>query len=257
MIARWVTATYLLYLAAPIVLLFAGSFGDLWLNTLLPTGVTGRWYAQVVGDPSFRRAFVASLFVATMTCTACVAIGLPLAYAVFKARSARVRAFARVLYQLPVALPPLVLAFGFILVYSSDTLPCRVPRKQWPAALRAHRPPGTAALGPLGTHRRRRAVDRRVPVLEPRIGLPQPDVSGRAPAGVLRRHRICLRRHRDPAGAGIDGFRHRRPLGQGSHPLPSGNCRSAGLDDPPPNSLRSLPPRGGSSAAAGGRAPLT
>jgi putative spermidine/putrescine transport system permease protein len=28
-----------------------------------------------------------------------------------------------VLYQMPVALPPLVLAFGFILVFSSDTLP--------------------------------------------------------------------------------------------------------------------------------------
>jgi putative spermidine/putrescine transport system permease protein len=63
------------------------------------------------------------LFVATMTCAACVAIGLPLAYAVFHARSARVRALARVLYQLPVALPALVLAFGFILVFSSDALP--------------------------------------------------------------------------------------------------------------------------------------
>ena len=35
-------------------------------------------------------------------------------------RCARSLAF---LYQLPVALPPLVLAFGFILVFSSDTLP--------------------------------------------------------------------------------------------------------------------------------------
>src|SRR5436309_284677 len=55
--------------------------------------------------------------------TASTAIGLPLAYAVFRAESARVRSLARVLYQLPVALPPLVLAFGFILVFSSDTLP--------------------------------------------------------------------------------------------------------------------------------------
>ena len=33
------------------------------------------------------------------------------------------RAISRVLYQLPVALPALVLAFGFVLVFSSDTLP--------------------------------------------------------------------------------------------------------------------------------------
>jgi putative spermidine/putrescine transport system permease protein len=123
MIPRWITAAYLVYLAAPIGLLFIGSFGDLWLNTLLPVGVTGKWYVQVATDPSFRRAFAASLFVAVMTCLACVVIGLPLAYAVFHAKRARVRALARVLYQLPVALPALVLAFGFILVFSSDSLP--------------------------------------------------------------------------------------------------------------------------------------
>jgi putative spermidine/putrescine transport system permease protein len=123
MLPRWITTAYLLYLAAPIALLFIGSFGDLWLNTLLPRGATLKWYAEVSADPSFRRAFVASLLVALTTCAACVAIGLPLAYAVFHARSARIRALARVLYQLPVALPALVLAFGFILVFSSDTLP--------------------------------------------------------------------------------------------------------------------------------------
>ena len=123
MFPRWITVAYLAYLAAPILLLVVGSFGELWLNTLLPTGGTLKWYAEVAADPSFRRAFSASLFVAAMTGVACVAIGLPLAYAVYRARSARVRALARVLYQLPVALPALVLAFGFILVFSSDALP--------------------------------------------------------------------------------------------------------------------------------------
>lgn len=120
---RWVTFAYLVYLALPIALLFIGSFGDLWLNSLLPSGMTVRWYLEVAADPSFRRAFTASLFVAVATSVACVVIGLPLAYAVFRANNRRVRALARVLYQLPVALPALVLAFGFILVFSSDTLP--------------------------------------------------------------------------------------------------------------------------------------
>lgn len=123
MFARWITFAYLAYLTAPMALLLGGSFGDSWLNTLLPDGFTVKWYAQVIADTSFRRAFGSSLFVATMTCLACVAIGLPLAYAVFKSRNPRVRAVARVLYQLPVALPALVLAFGFMLVYSSNTLP--------------------------------------------------------------------------------------------------------------------------------------
>jgi putative spermidine/putrescine transport system permease protein len=123
MFLRWVTAAYLAYLAVPIVLLLVGSFGELWLNTLLPTGFTGQWYREVASDPSFRRAFVASLAVVVITCTACLALGLPLAYALFRTDRRSVRALARVVYQLPVALPPLVLAFGFILVFSSDTLP--------------------------------------------------------------------------------------------------------------------------------------
>jgi putative spermidine/putrescine transport system permease protein len=123
MLPRWLTAAYLAYLAAPIALLVVGSFGDLWLNTLLPTGATLKWYADVAGDPSFRRAFAASLTVAVLTCVVCTAVGLPLAYAVFRARNRAARAAARILYQLPVALPALVLAFGFILVFSSDTLP--------------------------------------------------------------------------------------------------------------------------------------
>src|SRR5258706_9555603 len=58
-----------------------------------------------------------------MPCVAGYDPGLPLAYAVFRARNQRMQELARALYQLPVALPALVLAFGFILVFSSDTLP--------------------------------------------------------------------------------------------------------------------------------------
>jgi putative spermidine/putrescine transport system permease protein len=123
MFLRWVTALYLVYLVVPIALLLVGSFGESWLNTLLPAGATVRWYEAVATDPSFQRAFVSSLAVATITCAANAVIGLPLAYALFRTDNKRVRSLTRVLYQLPVALPALVLAFGFILVFSSDALP--------------------------------------------------------------------------------------------------------------------------------------
>ena len=123
MLARWITRAYLVYLVLPMALLVTGSVGALWLNTLLPTGFTGRWYADVLADPSFRRAFVSSLVVAASTAVVCVVAGLPLAWGVYRSQDARVRAFVRVLTQLPVALPALVLAFGFVLVFSSDVLP--------------------------------------------------------------------------------------------------------------------------------------
>lgn len=119
----WVTAVYLVYLFAPMALLVIGSFGELWFGTLLPTGFTGRWYEEVVNDPSFRRAFWVSLEVAAATCLLNVVVGLPLAYSIYRAASRSVRAAARVLYLLPIAVPPLVLAFGFVLVFSTDTLP--------------------------------------------------------------------------------------------------------------------------------------
>ena len=117
------TALYLVYLFTPILLLVVGSFGDVWFNTLLPTGATGKWYVQVVEDGSFRRAFVTSLEVCVATCVLASLVGVPLAYAIYSAASRGVRVAARIVYLLPIAVPPLVLAFGFVLVFSSDALP--------------------------------------------------------------------------------------------------------------------------------------
>ena len=117
------TALYLVYLFAPIILLIIGSFGQSWFNTILPTGFTGDWYLQVASDGSFRRAFWTSLQVCILTCVIGAVVGVPLAYAIYRAASRNIRAAARIIYLLPIAVPPLVLAFGFILVFSSDELP--------------------------------------------------------------------------------------------------------------------------------------
>jgi putative spermidine/putrescine transport system permease protein len=105
------------------LLLFVGSFGEVWFGTLLPSGITLRWYQEVIDDPSFQRAFWVSLQVAAATCILNVLIGVPFAYAIYRAASRGVRAAARIVYLLPIAVPPLVLAFGFILIFSTDTLP--------------------------------------------------------------------------------------------------------------------------------------
>lgn len=122
--AAAVTVLYLAYLLAPILLLAVGSVGATWSNTLLPTGgLTDRWFLQVWTDRSFRLAFSTSLQVATATVLLCAVLGAPLAYAAASAASRGVRVAARVVYLLPVAAPPIVLAFGLMLVFSSDALP--------------------------------------------------------------------------------------------------------------------------------------
>lgn len=119
---RLVTAAYLAYLLAPIALLLVGSFGETWTNTLLPSGFTTAWYETLATDPSFRRAFWTSLTVVAFTCVINTVIGVPLAYALHNAAQGGGRA-ARIALLLPIAVPELVLAFGFILVFTSDTLP--------------------------------------------------------------------------------------------------------------------------------------
>jgi putative spermidine/putrescine transport system permease protein len=118
-----VTALYLAYLITPIALLVVGSFGAVWSNTLLPEGATLRWYEAVLADRSFRQAFWTSLVVCAATVAICAAVGAPLAYALYTAASRRVRLAARVLHLLPIAVPAVVLGFGFMLVFSSDALP--------------------------------------------------------------------------------------------------------------------------------------
>lgn len=117
------TCLYLLFLFAPIALLVMGSLGESWTNTLLPSGLTGRWYAELAADPSFQRAFLTSLKVVAATCILDMLIAVPLAYALHSTARRGVQAAARVVTLLPIATPELVLGFGFILVFSSDALP--------------------------------------------------------------------------------------------------------------------------------------
>ncbi|WP_246287492.1 ABC transporter permease [Paraburkholderia sediminicola] len=107
----------------PIALLLIGAFGETWTNTVLPTGVTAHWFTDLAANTSFRRAFGVSLMVALACCCAAAVIGLPLAYALHY-RSLFGRGMtARLVALLPVGVPALTLGFGYIAIFSGDTLP--------------------------------------------------------------------------------------------------------------------------------------
>lgn len=118
-----VIVVYLAYIFLPIVLLVIGSFGESWTNTILPSNVSLRWYVQLWEDPSFRRAFVMSLKVAALTCGIVTVIALPMAYALTRNMGRFAALFTRLLTSLPIAAPPVVLAFGYIILFSTDELP--------------------------------------------------------------------------------------------------------------------------------------
>ena len=118
-----VTGIYLFYLFMPLILLLVGSFGSVWMNSLLPSGLTFQWYLDLWEDVSFRNAFMVSMKVVLATCVLSTFLSLPLAYALHKGTSKGVKIAGRIAFLLPIAVPPVVLAFGFILVFSSDALP--------------------------------------------------------------------------------------------------------------------------------------
>ncbi|MGC7402910.1 ABC transporter permease [Pandoraea pneumonica] len=122
-IVRAAAALFLIYLCLPVLLLLVGAFGQAWTNTVLPTGFTLHWFAELAGDPSFRRAFSTSLIVALSCCVMTAFVGLPLAYALHHGSRTGRGAIARLVTLLPVAVPALTLGFGYIAVFSGDTLP--------------------------------------------------------------------------------------------------------------------------------------
>ncbi|SDI25871.1 ABC transporter permease [Paraburkholderia phenazinium] len=118
-----VVVLFAIYLLLPIALLLIGAFGKTWTNTTLPVGITGHWFADLAANTSLRRAFGVSLLVALACCCASAAIGLPLAYALhYRSRSGG-GAVARLIALLPVGVPALTLGFGYIAIFSGDTLP--------------------------------------------------------------------------------------------------------------------------------------
>jgi len=116
-------AVFGLYLLLPIALLLVGSVGQSWTNTLLPTGFTGHWFADLAANRSFTRAFGVSLTVALACCALNTVVGLPLAYALHHRAQAGRGMATRIVMLMPVAVPALTLGFGYIAIFSGDTLP--------------------------------------------------------------------------------------------------------------------------------------
>ena len=120
---RLITYGYLIYLLAPIVLLLIGAFGEHWSNTLLPEGLTWRWFITVWEDATYRNAMVTTFTLALTTCLINILLVVPLVYGVTLKFPAVAQSITRLLVMLPVAVPQLVIGFAFILAFSSATLP--------------------------------------------------------------------------------------------------------------------------------------
>lgn len=110
---------YLVFVIAPVALIVAGAFGETWLGTVLPTGITGVWITALVTDPDYVRAFITSLSVASASIALGSALAAPLAYVVLVRPSRLADGLVRLLSLAPLSTPPLVLALALMTAWPS------------------------------------------------------------------------------------------------------------------------------------------
>ncbi|MFD1382853.1 ABC transporter permease [Rhodanobacter aciditrophus] len=118
-----ITYLYIIYLLLPIFLLAVGSFGQSWMNTLLPKGFTLDWYLELLHSTSYRNALLMSLQVCVTVCLVNLLVVAPLVYTLQLLNASWIKSLFRISALMPIAVPELVIGFGFILAFSSSTLP--------------------------------------------------------------------------------------------------------------------------------------
>jgi len=106
------------FFLVPLIIVIPVSFtGEAFLH-FPPDSYSLRWYEAVIRDPLWQRAFVNSLFTGAIATLLSAVIGLPLAFALVRARlSQRIRGLLVLLVVLPALVPLIVLAIGVFVWY--------------------------------------------------------------------------------------------------------------------------------------------
>lgn len=89
------------------------SFSSDWYGTLLPTGLTGQHYIDALGHPLTLSSIANSLKYASLATLIDVVLGIAIAYVVVRTRLPG-RQLLDAMAMLPLAVPGLVLAFGYM-----------------------------------------------------------------------------------------------------------------------------------------------
>lgn len=122
LIPRLVIILILLYLVTPIIATGIYSFSTSWVNTVLPEGLTMRWYGQLVASPDFSAALIRSLLLGVMTTIVGLACFLPI---IFYANvyEPKLKSNLRFITVLPFTIPGIILVTGLIQVYQNIAIP--------------------------------------------------------------------------------------------------------------------------------------
>nr|WP_309504097.1 ABC transporter permease [uncultured Roseovarius sp.] len=115
---RLYLAIFAIYLIGPIIVITAVSFNEKRFLAFPPRGFSFRWYAEIFVANDWFAALMNSLVIALAAATLSVLIALPVAYTAWRYGLR----YARALFGLGIApfiLPPVIMALGFLLLFTS------------------------------------------------------------------------------------------------------------------------------------------
>lgn len=103
---------------------FLTSVAERWFMTVLPQETTGRFYAMVFEHPLSLSSIEMSLMLSVLSTTLDIGLGIAIAYLLTRTRIPY-KGVLDAMAMLPLALPGLVLAFGYLAGYSGTFLDAR------------------------------------------------------------------------------------------------------------------------------------
>ena len=106
----------------PIIAMLVYSLSSSWGATILPDGLSLKWFEQLVTDTRFAAAFGRSLFVCFMALILSVLIILPVTFVVFY-YFPKLDKLMNVLILLPFAVPPVVSSVGLLQIHAEGSFP--------------------------------------------------------------------------------------------------------------------------------------
>lgn len=108
-----------LILLLPIAATVIYAFSSSWGATILPDGLTTRWFEQLLSDPRFMAALGRSFFICLATLAFSTLLVLPAVFAVFY-YFPKLKDLMEILIILPFAVPPVVSSVGLLQIYAGE-----------------------------------------------------------------------------------------------------------------------------------------
>ncbi|MGF9908119.1 ABC transporter permease [Brevibacillus porteri] len=115
-------ALVMLYLFLPVAATVLYSLATEWNSTILPEGLTGKWFAELYADPRFLQAFGRSFLLSFLTTVVAVVIIVPAVFSII-VYAPRMERLVQILVMLTYAVPGVIMAVGLIRTYSGNGIP--------------------------------------------------------------------------------------------------------------------------------------